>query len=464
MLGKGNALAASDSPKDHAMFRSLVASFVLIGSSLAAEPTAAERGYKALTSTAFIPAAWRPAAYQNAWKRWAGVTEKPTDYDTAFRDYYGLHPAPYPNDKLPMGLRPGSILFVKGMAVDCMMCHGSSILGKSYVGLGNASLDIQAVFEDLSAADGRSPKLPFTFSNVRGTTEAGTFAVYLLGFREPDLKMHYPRQNLGLHDDLCEDVPAWWLLKKKKSMYHTGASDARSVRSKMQFMLTPITPASDFDKHEPAFRDIEEYLRSIEAPKYPFAIDKELVGKGEKLFKDNCSSCHGTYGEKWTYPNKIVPLAEIGTDPRRFDGIEPKFGHAYNESWFAKEKRADGSTGGYPVVETKGYQAPPLDGVWATAPYLHNGSVPTLYHVLNSELRPKRFTRSYQTNEADYDATNVGWKYRDVKAIPAGTLHPHERRKIYDTSESGRSNRGHTFGDHLTDAERMAVIEYLKTL
>ena len=70
----------------------------------AAEPTAAERGYKALTQTAFIPASWRPPAYQNAWKRWAGVTEKPADYDAAFRDYYGLHPAPYPNADLPMGL------------------------------------------------------------------------------------------------------------------------------------------------------------------------------------------------------------------------------------------------------------------------------------------------------------------------------------------------------------------------
>src|SRR5687767_9288325 len=60
----------------------------------AAEPTAAERGYKALTQTAFIPASWRPKAYENAWKRWAGVTEKPADYHAAFRDYYGLHPAP----------------------------------------------------------------------------------------------------------------------------------------------------------------------------------------------------------------------------------------------------------------------------------------------------------------------------------------------------------------------------------
>lgn len=424
----------------------------------AAEPTAAERGYKALTRTAFIPASWRPRAYENAWRRWPGVTEKPADYDAAFRTYYGMHPAPYPNEGLPMGFRPGTFLFVKGIAMDCMLCHGGSVFGKSYVGLGNASLDIQAVFEDMSIADGRSGKLPFTFSNVRGTSEAGSFSVYLLGFREPDLKMK-EWTNLGLHEDLCEDTPAWWLLKKKKTMYHTGTTDAHSVRSKMQFMMTPVTPSTDFPKHEPAFKDIDAYLRTIESPKYPLPIDRDLAAKGEKLFRANCSECHGTYGEKWTYPNRIVPLDEIGTDPKRFYGIEAKFGEAYNHSWFAQEEPT-----GYQVAATKGYQAPPLDGIWATAPYFHNGSVPTLYHVLNSKARPKLYTRSFRTDEKDYDPVKVGWKYTELTASPDPKLHPHERRKIYDTSQPGRSNAGHTFGDDLTDAERMAVIEYLKTL
>jgi mono/diheme cytochrome c family protein len=435
-----------------------VALTVLMADLRAAEPTPAERGYKALTQTAFIPASWRPPAYQNAWKRWANTTEKPNDYDAAFRDYYGLHPAPYPNQDLPMGLRPGSILFVKGIAMDCMLCHGSSIFGKSYVGLGNASLDVQAVFEDMSVADGRSGKLPFTFSNVRGTTEAGSFAVYLLGFRKPDLNFK-KWEDLGLHEDLCEDVPAWWLLKKKKTMYHTGGADARSVRSKMQFMMTPVTPPSDFERHEAAFKDINEYLKTIEAPKYPFTIDRELAAKGEKLFTTHCSKCHGTYGEKWTYPNKIIPIDEIGTDPKRFEGIEEKFGKAYDDSWFAKEEPH-----GYPLLTSKGYQAPPLDGIWATAPYLHNGSVPTLYQVLKSDARPKLFTRSFRTGEVDYDPVKVGWKYTEVPAPPSERQHPHLRRKYYDTSQPGRSNAGHTFGDHLTDEQRMAVIEYLKTL
>jgi hypothetical protein len=436
----------------------VVALVVAVSQLPAAEPTAAERGYKALTGTAFIPASWRPPAYQNAWKRWAGVTEKPTDYDAAFREYYGLHPAPYPNGGLPMGFRRGTFLFVKGIAMDCMLCHGGSIFGKSYIGLGNTSLDIQALFEDMSGADGRAPRTPFPFSNVRGTSEAGTFAVYLLGFRNPDLSMK-KWEDVGMHEDLIEDTPAWWLIKKKKTMYHTGGADARSVRSKMQFMMTPVTPGSDFDRYEPEFKDVYEYLKTIEAPKYPLPIDKELAAKGEKIFTANCSKCHGTYGEKWTYPNKIVPLDVIGTDPKRFEGIPENYGTVYNASWFAKESPTP-----FPVLPTKGYQAPPLDGIWATAPYLHNGSVPTLYQVLKSDSRPKLFTRSFRTGQDDYDSVRVGWKYTELKSPPAESLPAYERRKVYDTSKPGRSNAGHTFGDDLSDEQRMAVIEYLKTL
>jgi Cytochrome c len=424
--------------------------------------SAAERGYHSLTQTPFIPAAWRPAAYENAWKRWEGVAAKPADYAAAFRSHYGLPEAIYPNDNLPMGLRPSTILFVKGISIDCLVCHGGSIFGKSYVGLGNSTIDLQALFEDLSAADGRNPKLPFAFSNVRGTTEAGGMAVYLLGFRDKDLKLTAPRKELGLHDDLCEDTPAWWHLKKKKTMYHTGGADARSVRSKMQFMMTPVTTAAEFHKAEAAFQDIHEYLMTIEAPKYPLPVETELASKGEKLFRDNCSQCHGTYGAKASYPNKVIPLKEIGTDPKRFEGIEPRFGLAYNESWFAKEKKgwlADG----YPAIATDGYQAPPLDGVWATAPYFHNGSVPTLYDVLKSDTRPKRYTRSFQTTQNDYDSGKVGWKTTNVDE-PNVEQTPYQRRRIYDTRLPGRSNSGHTYGDHLTDAERRAVIEYLKTL
>ncbi len=422
----------------------------------AAEPTPAERGKTALESTAFIKAFWPRPAYDNAWKVW-GLKDKPTDYDTAFRERYGLHEAPYKSDGYPMGLRKASLLIGSGIGIDCMTCHGGSVLGKSYVGLGNTALDIHALFEELAAASGTPARPPFAFSQVRGTSEAGAFAVYLLGLRKPDLSVAAERQELGLHDDSCEDVPAWWLLKKKRTMYHVGATDARSVRSIMQFMMHPLTTPKEFEAAEPAFQDIQQYILSIDAPKYPFTIDARKAAAGRVLFEKNCASCHGTYGDNPTYPNKVVKLAEIGTDGKRAENIGPKFAAAYNASWFAKE---DGLK---EIKVNPGYQAPPLDGVWATAPYFHNGSVPTLAGVLNSKARPKVFTRTFKTDEADYDKVNVGWKTTGVKP-PDAKASGFERRKVYDTTQPGRGNGGHTYGDDLSEEERAAVIEYLKTL
>ena len=231
----------------------------------------------------------------------------------------------------------------------------------------------------------------------------------------------------------------------------------------MQFMMHPLTTREMFERAEPAFRDIQQYLINLESPKYPFAIDTTKAEKGRGDLQRHCAKCHGTYGEKWTYPNKVIPLEEIGTDPKRFEGVGPKYGEAYAASWFAQEP-GDGLAGGKHFRATAGYQAPPLDGVWATAPYFHNGSVPTLHHVLNSKVRPRLFTRSFRTGEADYDRTKVGWKVTELKEPPSEKLPAIERRKVYDTTKPGRSNAGHTFGDALTDEERAAVVEYLKTL
>src|SRR5438105_4232421 len=152
----------------------------------AAKLDASERGERALLGRAFNLPAWSAQAYKNAWRGWNDAgSELPRSYDAVFQEHYGLHPAPYANGHYPMGLRQATGLLTKGIATDCLLCHGGSIAGRSYVGLGNASLDIQALFEDLAAADGRSPKLPFTFSNVRGTSEAGAMAAFLLGWREP---------------------------------------------------------------------------------------------------------------------------------------------------------------------------------------------------------------------------------------------------------------------------------------
>src|SRR5260370_28910484 len=98
----------------------------------------------------------KPSAYDDAWKKWGPDQKQPPDnYPQAFMARYGLHPAPYDNGRYPMGLREGNSLLGKGLTTDCLLCHGRSIAGKSYIGLGNSALDIQSFFQDITK--GKTP-------------------------------------------------------------------------------------------------------------------------------------------------------------------------------------------------------------------------------------------------------------------------------------------------------------------
>lgn len=423
------------------------------------DPAAIERGRVALTTQSFLKPAWGERAYAEAGKLWGpGAPDPdrdPSAYAEAFNRRYGLNPAPYPNDGLPMGLRRGKGPdgTKVGIQIDCMVCHGGSIGGASHVALGNTQLDLHGLLHDLTKADGQKPPPPFLKLNTaRGTVNAGQISAILLALRNPDLSMRtFPLPLSANFPEL--DTPAWWHLGRKATMYQDGRTDARAVRTNMQFMLGELS-RDKFEEYEPAFRDIQAYLKSLKAPKYPFAIDAARADRGRLVFEKNCVRCHGTYGPDGTYPNKIVPLDAIGTDPARALGLSDRLATHYNTTWFGQE---------YPTsMEQVGYQAPPLDGVWATAPYLHNGSIPNLAALFDSATRPDRFRRPPSTGFDHYDQAAVGWK---AEPLPEGTstkLPPHEA--IYDTSRFGLGNGGHTFGDALEAGQRLDLIEYLKTL
>jgi mono/diheme cytochrome c family protein len=399
-------------------------------------------------------------AFDDLWRQW-GLKDKPAHYPAALRERYGLQPAPYENDGLPMGLHPTRWLLGKGIGGDCLLCHAGSVAGQTIIGLGNASFDMQGFFEELSASQGLPLPAPIKFGNVRGTIEATAVVTFLMELRDPDLNVR-PLRKINIKDDLCEDIPAWWHMKRKQTMYHNGGGHARSVRTMMPFLLSPLNSAEYIKKLEPLFADIQAYLRTLEPPRYPFPIDKKLAVQGLELFKQNCAKCHGSYGPGGSYPSKVIPLDMIGTDRRLVGGVTEQAVAHYLKSWFAQETGPDGKP--FPRQTIVGYQAPPLDGVWASAPYFHNGSAPTVYHVLNSKARPKVFTRSYLTEKEDYDLEKVGWKITVLDQPADPKMRPLERRKIYDTAQPGRGNGGHTFGDRFTEEERRAVIEYLKTL
>lgn len=422
----------------------------------------AERGREAVRGKpALNPPIWSRKAFDSLWKQW-GLTEKPAVYDRAVRDRYGLLGADYDNAGLPMGLHESRGLLSKGVVNDCLLCHAGRVAGQTVIGLGNAGLDLQGLFDDLTRAEGLPYKFPFSFSHTCGTINVIGPTNFLMGFRDPDLKVLIKPIQLESRDDSVSDPPAWWLLKKKKTRDWNGGVDARSTRADMVNLLTPFNSGEYIKKQAPVFADIHAFLLSVESPKYPFPVDGKLAARGRELFEVSCAKCHGTYGPDGKYPNKIVSFDQIGTDPALAESLTAKLAEHYNRTWFAKELAPDGK----PMQFTphQGYQAPPLDGVWATAPYFHNGSAPTVYHVLNSKARPKYFTRSYGTEKADYDEVRMGWKVRQMDVPPGASLSGFERRRVYDTTRPGHGNGGHPFGDDFTEEERAAVIEYLKTL
>ena len=161
------------------------------------------------------PPLWSMCAYANAWTQW-GLKAKPVDHDRRFRGRYGLHEAPYANDGLPMGLHvtPGPL--GKGIATDCLLCHAGRVAGQTIVGVGNAALDLQGLFDELYPADGQKIKLPVAFSHVRGTIDPVSPVAFLMEFRDLELNLAKPTK-LEYFKDLASDPPAWWLLKKKRT-------------------------------------------------------------------------------------------------------------------------------------------------------------------------------------------------------------------------------------------------------
>ena len=190
---------------------------------------------------------------------------------------------------------------------------------------------------------------------------------------------------------------------------------------------------------------LQDWLMDLEPAPYPFLdrVDGALAARGAAIFKGQCASCHAFDGEQ---TGKVLPASEAGTDPRRAEMWTGDAAKAYNEysqpyPWRFSHFRA---TGGYVNV--------PLDAVWLRAPYLHNGSVPSLVDLLAPPAqRPKKFFRGYDV----YDPEKVGFVSSGPAAERYGVL--------YDTGERGNENQGHLWGTELAGQDKRALIEYLKT-
>jgi len=253
---------------------------------------------------------------------------------------------------------------------------------------------------------------------------------------------------------------------------------------------------------------IENLLNRLAPPKWPEdvlgVIDRKKAAEGKALFATNCASCHNSWPYTWTEPNKygkrfievgLVPQKYVGTDPGQFEDLRPYaitgqlsaylpppyqgkdivptgalyaflqeriLAKALSQLKMTESESAD--LHGYRVYPLPPppigfYKAAPRDGVWATPPFMHNGSVPNLYEML---LPAKERTKKFYVGR-EFDPVKVGL---DTSGKSGGFL--------LDTSLRGNSNAGHSFengprgggvvGPLLTEAQRWAIVEYLKSI
>ncbi len=355
---------------------------------------------------------------------------------------------------------------------NCLQCHAQVFEGKLYVGLGNSASDFTIgtstaamsdnLYKMLSMMGGKKFDAaknflvatktigPYLQTDVRGVNAADRLASVLAAHRNPATFQWSDKELLTLPNEVVPtDVPAWWLLKKKNAMFYNGFGRGDFSKFLMASNLLTVSDTAESREVYGHFNNVLAFINSIQPPKYPKAINESLAANGKVVFNNTCSGCHGRYGDDEQYPNLLIPASIIGTDSALYQSnySSPQFVDWFNRSWF--------TMGDNPaqLVPYKGYIAPPLDGVWVTAPYLHNGSVPTLEAMLNSKTRPTYWSRNFDQPEYDYNKN--GWKY-SVASSP--------QKGAYNTTLPGYGNYGHNFGDKLSDKEKKAVIEYLKTL
>jgi mono/diheme cytochrome c family protein len=195
----------------------------------------------------------------------------------------------------------------------------------------------------------------------------------------------------------------------------------------------------------------EAYLRELPAPHYPLPIDRALASRGEPLFQRECAACHAPGAAR---AGAVIPLEEIGTDPERAKAWTQRQVAAW-KALAARYRQKHGTDWNFDsFTKQDGYVSVPLDGIWLRGPYLHNGSVPNLRALLERpEVRPQVFYRGDDV----LDRTAVGF-VSDQAGRGA--------RKFfrYDVRERGNSNTGHLYGTQLGSDDKLALVEYLKTL
>ncbi len=366
---------------------------------------------------------------------------------------------------------------VEVVSSNCLTCHAARAGGELIVGLGNEFGDFTADPTRLALQAGNYVRgeaetdawahwadrldgiAPYIRTKTVGVNPAPNLTWALMAHRDPETMewSDTPLIDPPPEDPLPISVPPWWGMAKKNAMFYTTIGRGDHSRFMLLASMLCVEDTEELAEIDAYADDIRAFIASLEAPAYPYPVDEALAAAGAEIYARECSACHGTYGDDESYPNRVYGVDEVGTDPayavEATDGSRDRF-----YRWVARSPYGDAET----AAPARGYIAPPLDGVWATAPYLHNGSVPSMAALLSSELRPTYWRHA--TEPRRYDREALGWSHEALDADAVEQAGPEERRAIYDTTLRGYGNQGHTYSDDLTGADRAALLEYLKTL
>ncbi|MDP2315279.1 MAG: cytochrome c [Pseudomonadota bacterium] len=445
-----------------------------------------------------------------------------------FYSWLGLarYPEPGGFDELPIpeGMAPGDAVgaavidteWGEGLTFSCAACHASTLFGHTVFGMSNRRARANAVF--LLAGDLTQTLTADAFQSLTDAT-AEERALYertldnygAVGAKEPEvLGLDTAVAQIGLSlgrraDDpwatfseaaerepaftdletfVADSKPAvWWTLRYKTRWLSDGAliSGNPMVYNVLANELgrgTDLHALSDWlEQDRKALDELTVAVFATEAPRwtdfFPGTLDEAQAREGQVLYEEHCASCHGTYEKGWdsgaedpfattrvTY-HAQTPVVDVGTDGQRTEG---DFGYTgrLNQLQILLDSGSE-------FVTEDGYVPPPLDGIWARYPYLHNNSVPTLCELLSpAEERTTVFYQGPADDPVtDFDAACVGYPVGD--AIPESWLGDTDAR--FDAAIPGLRNIGHeemlrdeTGAWVLDPEERARLVMYLKTL
>ena len=375
---------------------------------------------------------------------------------------------------------------VEVVTANCLLCHASQLGDSLVVGLGNPNMDFtkansgllgfSGIAEDLlrlalkpeerteldralrlnrAGADTERP-------DTIGLNPADAVFTVLAAHRDPETLVWRDERDpkADAHfDQVFTDVPPWWNMHRRERMFYNGFGRGTHARIMMTASLMCLDDVQEAEAIDAYFPDIEAYIKSLRPPRYEDvarrSIDMARAERGGKLYAENCTSCHG---DSQQAPREDVLLQDVGTDPAyavagsvQGAGAVEYFFSFFNRSWYGTH----GRSAQLERTQEPSYAAPPLVGVWATAPYFHNASVPTLEAVLDPTLRPNIYRRS--TDPKTYDFERLGWPYEEVESKG-------DDISVYDATRPEYLNTGHTFSADFTADERRDLLEYLKTL